>query len=745
VPLDAELSGDAATQPPLPQEPPPASVEWQVLERLEKTAIGVRGPEGAATVRRTERPDCWLYGPFWLLHAGHYRLSFSCRADRAYMPRQPVLGVEVIAIDRFQQAWRDYTIEELAQGPQTIDFEVPPVLGREGGEELRFEFRFFHLANADLTIDSASLRRRDTTEPATPPRRWRMLGRLRKLAIGRWGSDGLVVRRSERPGPVLFEAKPYLQLPQGRYRLLLDCRAGRPLMPAQPVVAVEIIAQSRWWRAPPNRWKTLFSAPAASGIPVAARDFTSAELLMAGATELEFTIPPELSLDAGDGSRLQLRILHLGNADLSLRAVDVQSLGAEEDGCAAAPEWRLLGRLQKSRIGARAADRVTVGRSEPAGRLLYGGRPPLHLPDGFYELGFRCRAGGPAVAERPALAVEILAPEPLRREFTRAELQEGEGRIEFTVPVPDARVEVAFSHLGDADLSIDSVAVRKIERLQDCARSTRMRGRSSVIVVGNCQAQMVHIALCRSEPLARSFDTKYHFVNLQKNLHEFGKRELESADIILVQDIKDWENYPLRRDVPEAARIIKFPLLHFVSLWPFDHYNGMGDKEAYEREWPNLTYVHLDGLLGRLRKTIPDPEQRFLAYRDLAVEEVINFHRLHEFESRRLHTLDRKFEIGIADAVLDQFRRQRLFHTTVHPSTEIMSLLMRYLLKCLGVKVNYRPDHDLDNLGYLEVPVHPAVARALGVRWADANTLYRFGGKRITWETYVRSYIAHYG
>ena len=54
MPLDAELSGDAATQPPLPQEPPPAPVEWQVLERLEKSAIGVRGPGGAATVRRTE-------------------------------------------------------------------------------------------------------------------------------------------------------------------------------------------------------------------------------------------------------------------------------------------------------------------------------------------------------------------------------------------------------------------------------------------------------------------------------------------------------------------------------------------------------------------------------------------------------------------------------------------------------------------------------------------------------------------
>ncbi|MDE3170813.1 MAG: hypothetical protein KGL75_11775, partial [Acidobacteriota bacterium] len=41
----------------------------------------------------------------------------------------------------------------------------------------------------------------------------------------------------------------------------------------------------------------------------------------------------------------------------------------------------------------------------------------------------------------------------------------------------------------------------------------------------------------------------------------------------------------LRSDVREDLPIIKFPLLHFASLWPFDHYNGPGDREAYEREF----------------------------------------------------------------------------------------------------------------------------------------------------------------
>src|SRR5258708_6024196 len=153
---------------------------------------------------------------------------------------------------------------------------------------------------------------------------------------------------------------------------------------------------------------------------------------------------------------------------------------------------------------------------------------------------------------------------------------------------------------------------------------------------------MVDTAFCLAQPLAARFDAKYHFVNLQKSLHEPGKRELDRADAILVQDIKDWESYPLRSHIGDDSRILRFPLLHFVSLWPFDHYNGMGDREAYEREWPNLAFVHLDGLLGRLRKEVRDPEQRFLAYRDLAVDGVIKVGRLHDFESRRLRAMDQK-------------------------------------------------------------------------------------------------------
>ncbi len=151
-----------------------------------------------------------------------------------------MLGVEVIAMNRVQLAWRDLTAAELQGETASLDFTVPPILGLGAGDEARLEFRFFHLGNADLTITAVDLQGIENEEmrPA-PPRIWRMLGRL----------DG---------------GRPFLQLPSGHYRLAIRCGAGPPRMAAQPVLGVEITARRRWRD---SRWWSWSSAtgPAAAG------------------------------------------------------------------------------------------------------------------------------------------------------------------------------------------------------------------------------------------------------------------------------------------------------------------------------------------------------------------------------------------------------------------------------------------------------------------------------------------------
>jgi hypothetical protein len=716
------------------QEEPPT--QWHVLARLEKTTIGARGAGGVTKVRRREQAGCLLFGPYWQLRAGAYRLSFRCRTGKPRLPGEPVLGVEVIAMNRVQLAWRDLTAAELLGETGSLDFLVPPNLGIGAGDEARLEFRFFHLGNADLTIAAVDLQRIDDMETRlAPPRVWRMRGRL----------DG---------------GRPPLQLPVGHYRVEIRCDAGPSRMAALPVLGVEITARRRWQDGRWRNWGSLLGLPPSGGVQLAWRDFTSAEL-GCGAASFDFEVPTELALEGGQDIVIGLRLVRLGNAGPTIKAVDVRQITAAE----AAParrEWRLLGRLSKGRTGARQAGCVTVRHSDRARRFLYGGRPRLRLPRGRYRLSFCCRAGQPRMVSQPVLAVEVISAKArgwrgLRAsgEFTSEALAAEWASLDLDVPPElscegkdDIGFEFSFLHLGNADLTVSAVNLQEIGGEDLPATSPKFlvsRQITRVLIVGNCQAQTVHEALARSGEFHDRLDVKYHFVALQQNLHEAGRAELESSDILLIQDIRDWENYPLRPYIRDGAQIIKFPLLHFASLWPFDHYNGPGDKEAYEREWPNLTFLYHDGLLARLRKEIPDREQRLLAYRSLSVDGIINFARLHDFEKRRLTAMDKQFGCEIGQFILDNFQRRRLFYTTNHPNGQIIGMLMQYLLQKLGMDRDYRPNSTLDHLRRLQVPVHPKVAQALGVTWAKENTKYLYGGEQITWETYIRRYIDHYG
>src|SRR6266404_1277490 len=111
--------------------------EWAVLGRLEKTAIGARGGDGVTKVRRREPAGCLLYGPYWQLPGGGYRLNFRCRPGKPRLPSEPVLGVEVIAMNRVQLAWLDLTATEVQGETGSLAFTVPPTLGLGAGDEAR--------------------------------------------------------------------------------------------------------------------------------------------------------------------------------------------------------------------------------------------------------------------------------------------------------------------------------------------------------------------------------------------------------------------------------------------------------------------------------------------------------------------------------------------------------------------------------------------------------------------------------
>lgn len=736
--------------------PPPdraTPTSWALLDRLEHTTLGTRDPDGTTRVRRKEPAGCILYGPYYHFETGRYRLTIAASTGSPVLVGQPVLGIEIIVLSRLQRAWRDFTAAELASGAGTLVFDVPPELAADGGNEARFEFRVFHLGNADLAIHAIGLERLpDETEAPPDPRRWRLLGRLHKTWLGRRGDSGSVtVRQGLGAGLVLYGGWPYLRLGRGGYRLTIRGTAGSPRLPAQPVLGVEVLGRSRWYTD--NPWQQWRRAPKPGGTREAWADFRTDEWVDGGVT-LDFAVPTPMALEAGADAPFDIRLHRFGNADLAIDEVELRWLG-EDDPEPAPYRWRLLGRLRKTRIGVEDATGVSVSANELPGPLLTNAKPPLQLSAGHYRLSL---GGTGGQADTPALRVELAEysatgqraqPTPhFGHDFTA-----GPATAEFDVPPPanpeagDRRYDLTISHLGTADLMLTSVELQRDPPGGADRRAIHLAGRKKLVLIGNCQCSVLVQAFNQSETLNRNYLTKYHFVQLQPNLYEFARRDIEDCDVLLVQDIDLWNRFPLRDCVRPSTEIIKFPLVRFASLWPFDGWNGPGDREAFLAEAPNQTFPFLDGLLARLRHEIPDKRERLRAYRALEDIGVVNYKRIHTLEERRLLKIDQQYDCKIGEFTLENFRTRQVFHTTVRPNWQGFNLLIRMILKAMGARDPVDPlTQGADALLRIpQVPVHPKVAQDLGVKWADDRTQYLAFGQEMTWEAYFRRYIDHYG
>src|SRR5262249_2917721 len=147
-----------------------------------------------------------------------------------------------------------------------------------------------------------------------------------------------------------------------------------------------------------------------------------------------------------------------------------------------------------------------------------------------------------------------------------------------------------------------------------------------------------------------------------------AREEISRCDILFLQDIQDLKDYPLHQAIPTRAKVVNIPFLRFAAPWPYDDFNGMRDGAARAQDDPALhTSTYYDGMLGRLRRAIPDPRARVDAYRRLAIEGAIDPLRVLDFEARRLEGLDRRLGTSIGRLILDEFRKRQLFYTVNRP------------------------------------------------------------------------------
>lgn len=567
-----------------------------------------------------------------------------------------------------------------------------------------------------------------------------LLALMERGEIATRRADGSFAVERDAPGGNLLYG-PFWRLAQGSYRLVIRCQAGAPKVAAAVTLGIEIIAETR--------------------VQLAWRDFTAAEMSVSP-IEIDFTVPPELSDDAGSGAIFEFRLSHFGNVAIAVS--DMTLLRQPRSGARPAPGRRRLPCDPDPRRALPAGPDgfIAVRRWARAGQFLRGVGVPGGLPAGRYRLRFGCRAGRPRNRARPVLGVEIVNGYLSHcAEFFADEIG-GMGAVDFAVPPrlgiesgAPASIAVRFLYRRNAPIAVGDVALEALDTAGEGspeaaghkmpAAEIRKDSLKDLIIIGNCHAAIIYQGFRAVPALARYFRPRFYDVNLRTHLSNIARRDLQECGLLVVQDIADWDESPLRDWVSERAEIVMFPCIRFASPWPFDACNGATDHEAIAQEAPNFTFTYLDGLLGRLRREIPDPEERFRAYRSLSIDGVANFVRAHQFETRRILALDKKYASGIGQFMLDRFPFEQIFYTTNHPNSEIFRMLMANIMKSLAVEGKIRSIAGFDQLNTMQVPVHPMVAEALGIRWAPPERKYRFRQEELTWEQYVRRYIRHYG
>ena len=555
-----------------------------------------------------------------------------------------------------------------------------------------------------------------------------------KGSIGRRDARGVRVRAWEPCRALLYG--PYWRLPAGHWRLRIVCRvSGRP-DPDLAFLGVEVIADNR--------------------LLCIARDFTPRDCDN-GELQLGFNVAPELS-ESGVKAMFEFRVLHFGRAALAVERVAIEPIKAG-DAEPSTSLWRILPRLRPTVLARRTSGGAIVTRARAGrGELVWLLWPHLYLPSGEFVLLLCCGVDRAADSAAPFARIVVTAGniELLRRDLSTSDI-DGEGKCALGFQVPSecsleagGAVKIRFSlrQLANGVVTFTSVEVARSDERVVAAPKPRhpaiLSGAAKVVIVGNCQAE----TLCqgfRGAYALKRFEPKYHFVRLSPLHREQGRRDLADCDILLAQAIADWDEYPLRENVKGTTEIIKFPLLRLASPWPFDGYNGPSDGLASEREKENLVFPYLDGRLAKLRAEISDHQARFAAYAELSLAEARLVERLGRYETRRLEAMDREFGCDFGAFINDNFRTSRVFHTTNHPNSALFTRLMDWVARQTGCRLLWVPRRPLDQLGNLQVPVHPEVARILDIRWAGQHTFYRSRGLRTNWEAYVRSYIRHYG
>lgn len=253
-----------------------------------------------------------------------------------------------------------------------------------------------------------------------------------------------------------------------------------------------------------------------------------------------------------------------------------------------------------------------------------------------------------------------------------------------------------------------------------------MQIKEQIVCYGSCQT----LHLSKDLLQVPEFQERYDIVYISKDEKDTRYLPDCSAGAILLEEMGNWRT-PSQSSPPGTfARVLSFPSLAFKSLWPL-HITDPANKPL-----PGLPFglfPYGDTFVLHLAAQGKSSDEIMQRYFELDLVRSVNLERMYELEIERLKALDARCGTTVTQFILSRFRKERLFHTILHPTRPLMNELLKQVASklALGAAIDEQRLAALpDRMSGLQVPIHPTVARWFGLTWVTDDIRYthhRFG------------------
>ena len=280
-------------------------------------------------------------------------------------------------------------------------------------------------------------------------------------------------------------------------------------------------------------------------------------------------------------------------------------------------------------------------------------------------------------------------------------------------------------------------------------------GKPSLLIHGNCQAD--HLArIARHLPDLREVFTIKSIETQRVTPEDWDTRYDEAffADVRVVwNQAETGEPNEHRRmlasRLPAGCRIVNFPPLILLCLWPF---SGSDPRVAtagdYVYPWPDSVAASLDPAVTG--EDLPD-DALYDRYMAMTRERMPDLDRRLRLDATRARAVEALSDFGVWDWIEAHFRTAKLFHTATHLTAPAFGYLMHHLLARtdgLTAAAIARAQRDAaflmrgnDGQDVETVPIHPLIAERMGLTWYDPLGRHKWRSHLWTHREYILKYI----